>query len=142
MIPAVVLGGKHQEGSCARAVGGSGAVRDGLPEKVGHASSKGSERGSGVGEGAAAGADRLNSCMRKRERASAIVLYLPGTCRAETVKLPRAARKNMLRRRAIRWGEWEVPERTHATTAWLSQANKTFLVAQRWPHTKAAMTMG
>ena len=65
---------------CARAIGGSGAVCDGLPEEVGHTSSKGSKGGSGVGEGAAAGADCLNSCMRKLERASAMVLCTPSTC--------------------------------------------------------------
>ena len=53
-------------------------------------------------------ADYLNSCMRKRERSSAKVLCLSSTCCAETVKLPRATKKNMLWRRAIKWGEWKV----------------------------------
>ena len=59
---------------------------------VGHFYMQGREGGRGVGWGEACGACDRNTCMRNRERESAIRLWVPGMCCADTVKLYLAAK--------------------------------------------------
>ena len=42
----------------------------------------------------------------------------------------------------MRWGQWEVPDATHRTTAWLSHRRRMRRVDQLWPEATAASTMG
>ena len=62
---------------------------------------KGREWGRGVGWGEACGACDRNTCMRNREGESAILLWVPGMCCADTVKLYLAAKRKRVRRRDI-----------------------------------------
>ena len=74
--------------------------------------------------------------------ASAIVLWIPGTCFEETVKLNLAAHRKKCRKRSITSDEWDVPDLKELTTASLSQRNKIRFVDQSWPHVATASTIG
>ncbi len=63
-----------EEGLSARGVRGSGGGGKRVLEEGSQTSCKGRERGIGVGAWEALGARARNSCMRKRERESAIGL--------------------------------------------------------------------
>ena len=104
--------------------------------------SKGREVGIGVGRSEAEGASSRKSCIRKRERESAIAFCTPGICLAEIRKLLLAASNMRLRRRCMRCGQWEVPEVMHWTTAWLLHQSRIRNVDHSDPQTMAAMTMG
>ena len=82
--------------------------------------------GSGAGEdgvGSASGAARRNTCMLKREKASAITFSLPGVCCTVAEKLNLAAQRNSCLRSCIILGHLDVPEHTVAT-ALLSQTKE------------------
>ena len=59
--------------------------------------------------------------MQKGESESAIMLWVPGICCAEILKLCLAARRKRLRRRDMMWGQWEVPDTKHCVMARLSR---------------------
>lgn len=71
-----------------------------------------------------------------------MVLWIPGTCFEETVKLNLAAHRNKHHSRSIMSDEWDVPDLKQWTTASLSQGNWIRFVDQRWPHVAAASTIG
>ena len=108
----------------------------------GHMLSKGRQAGMGVGCSAALEAKFRNTCMLKRDNASAIWLACPGIWVAETVKLPRAAIRKRLRSNDIICGHRAVPERRQLTTVMLSDTKRTFFLAHWLPQTRAAMTIG
>ena len=68
--------------ACGGVVSGSGGGGKGSLEVGSHICCEGSDVGVGVGSGEASGARDRNSCMRKRERESAIELSTPGMCLA------------------------------------------------------------
>ena len=80
--------------------------------------------GSGVGWGFAWGARRQNTCQRKRDWASAVSLWTPGTCLAEKDMEKPAAGNTKSRSKCIKAGTLEVLEFRMCTSASLSQRNK------------------
>ena len=70
---------------------------------------KGSLGGMGVGCRSAWGASRRKACMLKQDKASAIPFCFPGTCLAETMKLPLAQMRNRVRNSDIMWVAFRCP---------------------------------
>ena len=97
--------------------------------------------GSGVGCGFAWGARRQNSFQRKRDRASAISLWTPGTCLAEKEKEKRAADNDKSRSKYISSGTLDVLELRMCTIA-SSQRNEMCWRGHWAPQTRAARTTG
>ena len=101
--------------------------------------------GRGAGEhgvGSASGAAQRNTCMLKRERASAIIFSLPGMCCAVAEKLNLAAQRKSCLRSCIILGHLDVPEHITLATASLSQTNEMRLFDHRCPQVAAASTIG
>ena len=71
-----------------------------------------------------------------------MVLWIPGTCFAEAVKLNFTAHRNRCRNKSMTSGEREVPDVREWTTAWLSQRNRIRFLDQSWPHVAAARIIG
>ena len=85
--------------------------------------------GIGEGVGFACGTNNCRAEALSREIASAAEFWTPGICLAH-------------RSWCARVWSWEDPEFTDATTAWLSDRNRTRLPAYWGPQTAAAITMG
>ena len=96
--------------------------------------------GSGVGWGFAWGARRQKTCQRKRDWASAISLWTPGTCLAEKDMEKPAAGNTKSRSKCIKAGTLEVLEFRMCTSASLSQRNKMCCRGHWAPHFWAART--
>ena len=95
-----------------------------------------------VGCKSADGASCLKTCIWKRDKESAMVLWIPGTCFAEAVKLNFAAHRNKYRNKSITSSEWDVPDVKEWTIASLSQRNRIRFLDQSWPHVTATSTIG
>ena len=98
--------------------------------------------GIGVAAEAACGAKRWNSWKLKQERASATGFSFPAIWVAVNEKQCWAAKRDRWRRRAIKSGSREVPDRNTSTTAILSEQNSTRLDDHRGLQSAAASTTG
>ena len=100
-----------------------------------------SANGIGVGCLFACGAREKKHDIWLRDKASAILFSLPGTCISASVKLLLAASRNRRRKRSAICGCFTDFLSQDFTMAWLSQQKEILLPRSRWAHAVAAARM-